>query len=254
MAMAPGILKPTFGLLNGRTRVSFVHSAYRFRERAAQLVSRIATDLPEITVHDLSHLDALWDTGSLVAEGAVDVSPAESFVLGASILLHDAAMSLAAYPGGVAEIRTTVAWQDAIARVALSAKESGGDRIDVDDPPDTIVRQIIPEVLRRLHAKHAEVLAEQAWASPDDADIYLIEDTDLRRFYGPTIGQIAHSHWWSVRRVEEELSEDLGALANRTRSLVDRVKLACLLRVADALQIDSRRAPRFPSSHHQSGR
>jgi len=41
------------------------------------------------------------------------------------------------------------------------------------------------------------------------------------------------------------LSEDLGALANRTVNRVDRVKLACLLRVADALHLDSRRAPRF---------
>ena len=224
------------------------------RERAAHLVSRIATDSPSITVHDISHLDALWDTASLVAEGAVDVSPAESFVLGASILLHDAAMSLAAYPGGVAEIKKTVAWQDAIARVALSAKESGADRINVDDPPDIIIRQIIPDVLRRLHAEHAEVLAEQAWRSSDGAEVYLIEDSDLRRFYGPTIGQIAHSHWWSVRRVEEELSGDLGALAHRTRSLVDRVKLACLLRVADALQIDGRRAPRFLRTVTNPGR
>ena len=73
----------------------------------------------------------------------------------------------------------------------------------------------------------------------------LSKDSDLRRFYGPTIGQIAHSHWWSVHKVEDELSEDLGALANRTHNLVDRVKLACLLRVADALHLDSRRAPRF---------
>ena len=215
------------------------------RERAAELVSRIVTNFPEVTVHDISHLDALWDTASLVAEGAVNVNPAESFVLGTSILLHDAAMSLAAYPGGITEIRTTLAWRDAIARVALSAEERGGNHIDLDNPPDAVVRQIVPDVLRRLHAEHAEVLAEQAWCSPDGEQLYLIENSDLRSFYGPTIGQIAHSHWWSVHKVEDELSEDLGALANRTHNRVDRVKLACLLRVADALHLDSSRAPRF---------
>lgn len=95
------------------------------RERAAQLVSRIAVDLPGMTVHDISHLDALWDTASSVAEGAVNVNPAEAFVLGGSILLHDAAMSLAAYPGGLAEVRSTVAWKDAIARLALASQERG---------------------------------------------------------------------------------------------------------------------------------
>lgn len=64
-------------------------------------------------------------------------------------------------------------------------------------------------------------------------------------FYGETIGQIAHSHWWSVSRVEQELSEDLGAYPSKTKSRIDRVKLACLLRIADALHLDQRRAPRF---------
>ena len=94
------------------------------RERAAQLVSRIVADMPEMTIHDISHSDALWDTASLVAEGAVNVNPAEAFVLGASILLHDAAMSLAAFPGGLEEIKNTIAWKDAVACHVLMAGES----------------------------------------------------------------------------------------------------------------------------------
>src|SRR5882762_7335281 len=215
------------------------------RERAAQLVSRIAADLPGMTVHDISHLDALWDTASSVAEGAINVNPAEAFVLGASILLHDAAMSLAAYPGGLAQVKTTVAWKDAIARFALNSEDDGEGPVDANDPADAVLRAVIPDVLRRLHAEHAEVLAEQAWKNPDGTQVFLIGDDNLRQFYGPTIGQIAHSHWWSVHRVDEELSGHLGALASRTHNIVDRVKLACLLRVADALHLDSRRAPRF---------
>src|SRR3984957_5819213 len=214
------------------------------RDRAAQLVSRIAIDLPIFTIHDISHLDALWDTASAVAEGAINVNPAEAFVLGASILLHDAGMSLAAYPGGLAQVQTTIAWKDAIARVSLASEESRGEPIDSANPPEAVMKQIIPDVLRRLHAEQAELLAEQAWIA-NGKPHYLIEDSELRRFYGPTIGEIAHSHWWSVHKVEQELSEDLGALANRTLNRVDRVKLACLLRVADALHLDSRRAPRF---------
>src|SRR3546814_19141080 len=40
------------------------------RDKAAQLVNRIAVDLPGMTVHDVTHLDALWDTATLVADGA----------------------------------------------------------------------------------------------------------------------------------------------------------------------------------------
>jgi hypothetical protein len=74
-----------------------------------------------MTVHDISHLDALWDTAFSVAEGAVNVNRAEAFVLGASILQYDAAMSLAAYPGGTTEVHSTLAWKDAIARLALAS-------------------------------------------------------------------------------------------------------------------------------------
>jgi hypothetical protein len=128
------------------------------RDRATHLVSRISVDLLGMTVHDLSHLDALWDTASDVAEGAININPAEAFVLGASILLHDAAMSLAAYPGGLAQVQTTVAWKDAVARVMLAAEERGGNRIDPANLPEAVVKQIVTEVLRRLHAEHAEVL------------------------------------------------------------------------------------------------
>ena len=171
-----------------------------------------------MTIHDISHLDALWDTASLVAEGAVNVNPVESFVLGVSMLLHDAAMSRAAYPEGINQIKTTVAWKDTIARAALSEEEHGNDHIDLDNPSDQVVQQVLPDVLRQLHAEHAELLAQQAWSFPDGNNQYLIKDSDLRTFYGPTIGWIARSYWWPVHKVCDELTQNLGALADRTRS------------------------------------
>jgi Histidine kinase-, DNA gyrase B-, and HSP90-like ATPase len=108
-----------------------------------------------------------------------------------------------------------------------------------------VVKQILPDVLRRLHAQQAEVLADQAWVNHAGEQQYLIANSDLRFFYGKTIGEVAHSHWWSVTKVQQELSQDLGAFPQRTRNLVDRVKVACLLRIADALHLDQLRAPRF---------
>lgn len=224
----------------------FFQFQYRaVRDRAELLVSRISADLRDFTVHDISHLDALWETGSLVAEGAFDVNPAEAFVLGSSILLHDAGMSLAAYSGGMAELTESTAWKDAIAAALLVTTEKGGEGFDKDNPPELVVNQAMATVLRRLHAEQAERLAVQSWTAADGQQLYLIEDSDVRNFYGRTIGQIAHSHWWPINRLEADLSEPLGALATRTHSRIDRVKLACLLRVADALHLDSRRAPRF---------
>ena len=85
------------------------------REKAKVLVARIAADMPGYTVHDETHLDAVWDTASLVANPGLTLSPPEGFVFGGAVLLHDAAMTLAAYPGGLAELKTTPAWADATA-------------------------------------------------------------------------------------------------------------------------------------------
>ena len=222
----------------------FRNEYLKLREKVIPIVNRISFDLPEITVHDISHLDALWDTASLVAEDAVNVNPPEAFVFGASVLLHDAAMSLAAFQNGIEDVRKTIVWKDAVARLSLASKESGIETFDPENPPEDYVKQLLPDVLRRLHAERAEKLVVQAWVSNDE-QIYLIDDVELRHFYGQVIGQIAHSHWWSIQKVEAELNENLGALPQRTQNIVDKVKLACLLRVADALNIDSRRAPHF---------
>jgi hypothetical protein len=219
----------------------FRNQLLNMRERVGHLVAQIASDMPGMTVHDLSHLDSLWENASLVAEGAVTVTPPEGFVFGASVLLHDAAMTIAAYPNGLTDIQQTVQWKDAAAhweQVQAEAEDDG-------DSSDQMIKAILPDVLRRLHAQQAAVLAEQAWISDAGEKQFLISDDELRYFYGPTIGQIAHSHWWSIQKVDQELSQDLGAFPLKTRNLVDRIKVACLLRIADALHLDQLRAPRF---------
>lgn len=216
----------------------FSSSYLAMREKAATLVSQIASAIPGLTVHDVTHLDALWETASLVSEGAITVSPAEAFIFGASVLLHDSAMSVAAYAGGLDELKQTVEWKDALASAITEAS-------DRENPSPEIISQVLPDVLRRLHAKQAQVLAKQGWKTQDGETLYLIDDPELRNFYGETIGQIAHSHWWPISQVTQTFSQDLGAFPNRTSSKIDRIKVACLLRIADALHLDQRRAPRF---------
>ncbi|MBO9136464.1 hypothetical protein J5289_19085 [Rhizobium sp. B230/85] len=213
----------------------------QMRDKAAQLVTRISTDLPGMTVHDVTHLDALWDTASLVSEDSIDLNPTEAFVLGASILLHDAGMSLAAFPNGLSDVRETLVWKDTVARYLANLKVDGKAVPDPEALSTEFERQIVPDVLRRLHAEKAEQLADQSWEM-GGIRYHLIDDPELRSFYGPTVGQIAHSHWWPVSKVETELNSDLGAFAPRTQHVVDKVKLACMLRVADAIHRQSQSA------------
>src|SRR5687767_15124617 len=67
-----------------------LRNSYRgFRERAAVVANEIQQELREFTVHDVSHLDALWEIADLIAGRGVPLNPAEAFVFGGVILLHD---------------------------------------------------------------------------------------------------------------------------------------------------------------------
>lgn len=88
---------------------------YRMREQAAAIAAEIGRDQPDLTVHDVTHLDALWEMADLILGDGHVLSPCEVFVLGGAILCHDLANGTAAYPGGLAQVRDSDAWRDAVA-------------------------------------------------------------------------------------------------------------------------------------------
>ncbi|MGZ4971352.1 MAG: HD domain-containing protein, partial [Limisphaerales bacterium] len=215
------------------------------RARAEHLVSLIPRDIPGLTVHDVTHLDALWETASLIAGENYPINPAEAFVFGGAVLLHDSAMSLAAYPGGINELKTTAVWRDAVASRLLAITKGTIDRCQLENPPDEITKAALIDVLRETHATRAQDLPSVKWPSADGTYEFLIQNSDLRSIYGPIIGQIAASHWWPVTKLEQ-LPDRVNAGGNIPGGWhVNPLKVACLLRVADAAHIDARRAPRF---------
>lgn len=210
------------------------------RGKVIPLVERISHDMPHMTVHDISHIDALWEMGSIMIKNSFQLNPPEAFVFGASALIHDAAMTVEAYPGGKKEVKNTTVWKDSFSRLKLERKE--GLRKDDDDSLEKLATN---EALRQLHALQAENLATRVWRSENAEDEYLISDPELRSFYGPTIGKIAHSHWWTVSKISDEFVHNLGPLPGKTKFSIDLILIASLLRLSDAMHIDARRAPSF---------
>ncbi|HYV28928.1 MAG TPA: ATP-binding protein, partial [Candidatus Eisenbacteria bacterium] len=93
---------------SSREREQLRNAFYSFRKNTDVLVGRIANELPDLTKHDISHLDALWETATLIAGDSYPMNPLEGFVFGGAILLHDAALCFEAYSGGINAIRSTV--------------------------------------------------------------------------------------------------------------------------------------------------
>jgi hypothetical protein len=223
----------------------------KFRERATDIAGEIARDLPEFTVHDVTHLDALWEMADLIAADAINLTPLEAFVLGSAFLVHDLGMGLSAFPGGRSTLHDDPRWNDIITahlRRALGYMPSETERKDLDEK---IEIEAIAELLRLRHAQQAEDLMFATYKDPQTGDAYhLIEDPEIRAAYGEVIGAIAHSHWWPTEEVRERFANLplLGApafLDCPADWTVDRLKVACLLRTADAAHLDSRRAPSF---------
>ena len=224
---------------DSRERLRQAFSA--FRSRVGQLIETISSDMSGLTIHNLSHLDALWEMVDILTGGEYELNPAETFVLGGAILLHDSGMTLAAYPGGIEEIKITPEYSDAVTLI------KGGFEKSTDLLNAEVEKFALSETLRIKHAAKAEELASQVWKSPVDGTyIYLIEDGDLRDHYSRVIGRIAHSHHWDINQIPRELNSSLGALSGFPAEwTVDQVKVALLLRCIDAMQIDDRRAPRL---------
>ena len=120
------------------------------RERVGRLSSRIAASLPSLTIHDLSHLDALWTVASTIAGERFVLNPLEGYLFGTAVLLHDSALCFEAYSGGQRAVQDTVQWRDAHSRRRASQGELDLDAVDF-------------EALRSLHATRAAHLATEPW-------------------------------------------------------------------------------------------
>ncbi len=231
----------------GRARASLREALLGFRDRAQLLAAEIPRDLPGFTVHDITHLDALWEMADLIAGPDISLTPLEAFVLGGAILLHDLGMSLAAYPGGLEELKRSSEWQDAVARLLRQELGRWPTVHEIQHPPPEIVAEAIREALRLLHAEQAARLSLASWTEERSGTRYqLIDHTDIRKSLGELVGRVAQSHHWPVSRLAREFPETLGAPGWCPRSWeLDPLKVACLLRLADASHLDARRAPGF---------
>ncbi|WP_394140900.1 ATP-binding protein [Vibrio chagasii] len=222
-----------------------------FRSRIDHLIATVPEEVPGLTVHDLTHMDALWDMLDILIDADYPLNPAEVYVLGGAILLHDSAMTIHAYKGGVNELKESYEYEDALSYFKANST------ISKSDPNFEAAAQkyAVSTALRRKHAEKAQALASQDWSDKlSGGSQYLIKNDELREHFAYSIGLVAHSHNWGLDRVVSELSESKGAFtAFPSDWAVNEVKVALILRCIDAMHIDDRRAPTFTSAIRHIG-
>ena len=233
----------------------------QFRDHVLPVAEEIALSVPGYTNHGISHCDSLWDTASKLKGPEVTINPAEAFVLGGAFLIHDLGMGLSAYSGGLRGIAGSTEWLDVLAsfypkdyqslqKTTLSdiAKDPTWNGLSSSE-----VKVALTTYLRMHHAAQAEKILSQTWTLTSGETDYLLPDSKMRNWYGQAIGRIAKSHWQDVASLPEIFSGiPLGAPGDFPPDwTVDELKIACLLRLADAAQIDDRRADILLTPHRQ---
>jgi len=217
------------------------------RENACVILNEIPIHLPQYTVHDISHVDALWEYAELIAGPNYALNPVEAFVLGTAFLVHDAGMALPAIGGIEALKADTFVWRAHLREAYANLTGREAEESDLASPSDDTVRAAMSEMVREGHATQAENLVAQMW--PWGGGSYaLIEDAELREVLGPSIGRVAAFHGESIEMVDARFGKEarLGAPTSLPPAWTyDVLKIALMLRTADAAHIDDRRAPRL---------
>nr|WP_280263423.1 ATP-binding protein [Nocardia wallacei] len=154
-------------------------------------------------------------------------------------------MTKSSFPGEVTDYMTENEWQDLLVAHFLLQHKRKPSRAEIDDPPDMVRDNALREFLRDNHAQQSTRLPVQRFGSFTDPQ-YLLSDRELRNQYGELIGKLAASHWWNESQLATEFDFLIGQPSGHpTAWIVDPLKLACLLRVADISHADATRAPSF---------
>ena len=232
--------KRTLGLDNEYVkplRESFLDA----RKNAEFLLDKIRKDFPNLTVHNITHVDSLWNVADTIIGKNYDINPLEGYVLGVAFLIHDAALSYETV-GGKDVLRETLEWKDAFA--------SGPGDKDLEE----FEKECDFEAIRAIHAKKAEGILGEIFYRDNGTTFYIVNEDSYREHYGEWIGKIAASHHWDIDRVESELETQINPLPDVPGEWeINAQKLACILRCADAGHIDNGRAPDTTYFYHSLG-
>lgn len=111
-------------------------------------------------MHDVEHhIDQLWAIGSEIAGKDYTLNAAEGFVLGGAFLLHDAGLSLAAFPNRLEGLQKTDQFKDSL---VLAFRLLKGIEMphaaDLVSPPPEVFQQAVFDTLRVLHSDTAAKL------------------------------------------------------------------------------------------------
>ena len=78
-----------------KDEVEALRSSFKdIRKKAEVIANHINESQPGLTLHDITHLDSLWETAHTIAGHDLKLNPIEAYIFGCSVLFHDLGMAL----------------------------------------------------------------------------------------------------------------------------------------------------------------
>jgi hypothetical protein len=231
-----------------------LHNLESTRNKIKEVSSRIPYYQGSLTVHDLNHVDALWEMVDLLLYddekqfSELNLNPLELYILGTAILVHDVGLSAVALAGGLDELRKFPDFEPTVRnllRTKLRREPTTRDISQYDLAREGVPDGVVGALLRSNHAAISGELVTRGWSFSDGQRRFLIENDELREDWAATIGALARSHNEDVKELRRLPEVESIRAGHRVDWTVRPQFLACILRCADILQIDHRRAPRL---------
>jgi hypothetical protein len=217
---------------------------FKIRENAKQISDQIIKDNPSLTLHNSKHTDALWEMASIIS-GNIVLNPLEAFIFGCCAIFHDLGLSLSVYQNN--DFFISKEFKDIIYLISSKAEKEKliQNNFDLETVSKIIIEDATQLRLRQLHAFKARELPKKSWKLNSNT-IYIIDDLEIRKFLGDKIGILSESHWWSISKIRYEFGDNkvsAAPISFPSEWSINNIKLACLLRLSDYINIDHRRAP-----------
>jgi hypothetical protein len=221
------------------------------RSKAEAISARTREFLPQFTLHDITHLDELWYTASLLASNQ-RLTPLEAFIFGCGAMVHDLGLSFAAFPNGAAELIASDIWSDivttqlkySLGRLPFSHEVAA---VNPSGPDSSLYRSALGEYLRLTHADTVRTLLTTSH-SFNNVQYHLLREEFLQHLAEP-IAAVASAHRKPIREYEGLFRQVLTEPTFLPESgTCDLLKVACLLRLADSAHVYGNRASDFEAA------
>lgn len=240
----------------------------QFKANIESILAKDPDFFPDYTIHGIDHINRVldiadhlidYDTLSKEPQKTDLLTPRDVAFLVCGIMLHDMGMFLR--PDGVRKLLKMDStkdafggkpwndeWSNYVDRTKRLSQEKmhyhfgkvipvTEDCVDHTDTDDN--KRIIGEFLRQHHARLAHELATDVLNGIDDMNLF--ENTSLKEKDRKLIGILARSHGMAIRDTESYVEKHIGKGAKPYNTPI--FYLMTVLRTADALDADERRAP-----------